>query len=149
MFRSLRGRLVVLLALVAAAAIAAGALMIGLFRQSATAQAGQAEAEIGRSCDAIAGAYSFYAAGWKGPAPGPSDEVLRGDLTPVVLTALRDRAGIEGGIWQAEGGSLASAFPTYQGAGPKTDLPQAELPRIQAVDRAALSEDGQATDRYE
>jgi hypothetical protein len=41
MFRSLRGRLIVLLVLLAAAAIAAGALMIGLFRQSATAQSGQ------------------------------------------------------------------------------------------------------------
>jgi hypothetical protein len=72
MFRSLRGRLIVLLLLLAAAAIAAGALMIGLFRQSATAQAGQAEAEIGRACDAIIGAYRFYSAGWWGPAPEPS-----------------------------------------------------------------------------
>ena len=39
--------------------------MVGLFRQSATAQAGQAEAKICRSCDAIAGAYRFYSAGWK------------------------------------------------------------------------------------
>jgi signal transduction histidine kinase len=46
-------------------------------------------------------------------------------------------------------GSLAYSFPTYQGAGPKTDLPQAELPRIQAVNRAALSEDRQASARYD
>ena len=66
MFRSLRGRLIVLLVLLTAAAIAAGALMIGLFRQSATAQAGQAEAEIGRACDAIGAAYRLYSAGWPG-----------------------------------------------------------------------------------
>jgi signal transduction histidine kinase len=149
MFRSLRGRLVVLLVLLAAAAIAAGALMIGLFRQSATAQAGQVEAEIGRACDAIVGAYRFYIAGWSGPPARAADEAVRRDLTTVVLTALRDRAGIEGGIWQAEAGSLAYAFPTYQGAGPKTDLPQAELPRIHAVNRAALSEDRQASARYD
>ncbi len=123
--------------------------MIGLFRQSATAQAGQAEAEIGRACDAIIGAYRFYTAGWKGPAPEPSDEVLRRNLSAVILTALRDRAGIEGGIWQAGAGSLAYAFPTYQGAEPKTDVPQAELPRIQAVNRAALSEDHQVSARYD
>src|SRR5712691_10419611 len=121
MFRSLRGRLVVLLVLLVAAAIATGLLMVGLFRQSATAQAGQAEAEIGRACDAIAAAYRFYGAGWKGPAPGVADEPLRRDLTAIVQTALRDRAGIEGGIWQADAGSLAYAFPTYQGLGPKID----------------------------
>jgi len=148
MFRSLRGRLVVLLVLLAAAAIAAGALMIGLFRQSATAQAGQAEAEIGRACDAIAGVYRFHSAGWSGTAPGATDKAPRRDLTAVVQTALRDRVGIEGGIWKDEAGSLAYAFPTYQGGGPKTDVPQAELPRIQAVNRAALSENRQANARY-
>jgi signal transduction histidine kinase len=149
MFRSLRGRLVVLLGLLAAAAIATGLLMVGLFRQSATAQAGQAEAEINRACDAVAGAYRFYTAGWGGPASRAADEAVGRDLTPVVLTALRDRPGIEGGIWQAQAGSIAYAFPTYQGAGPKTDVPQAEFPRIQAVNREALREDRQASARYD
>jgi cellobiose-specific phosphotransferase system component IIB len=45
--------------LLVAAAGATSALMVGLFRQSATAQAGQAEAEIGRACDAISSAYRF------------------------------------------------------------------------------------------
>ncbi len=149
MFRSLRGRLIILLVLLVAAAIAAGMLMVGLFRQSATAQVGQAEAEIGRACDAIAGAYRFYSAGWQGPTPGLNDEALRRDLTAVVQTALRDRAGVEGGIWQADSGSIAYAFPTYQGSGPKTDFPQAELPRIHMVNQAALAEDRQASSRYD
>ena len=148
MFRSLRGRLIVLLVLLIAAAVAAGALMVGLFRQSATAQAGQAEAEIGRACDAMSSAYRFYSAGWQGPAAGPTNDALRHDLTAVVQTALRDRPGIEGGIWQGDAGSLAYAFPTYQGSGPKTDVPQAELPRIQAVNQAALASDRQANSRY-
>ena len=46
-------------------------------------------------------------------------------------------------------GSLAYAFPTNQASGPKTDLPQAELPRIQAVNRQALTEDRQASSRYD
>lgn len=41
MFRSLRGRFVVLLALLVAAALAASSLMLGLFRQSAAAQIGR------------------------------------------------------------------------------------------------------------
>src|SRR5216684_2875847 len=126
--RSLRGRLVVLLLLLIAAAIATGVLMIDLFRQSATAQVGEADAEIGRACDAIAGAYRFYSAGWQRPAPA-FDESLRSGLTTVVQTALRNRQHVEGGIWQSEAGSFAYAFPTYEGAGPKTDVPQAELPR--------------------
>lgn len=137
MFRSLRGRLVILLVLLVAASVAAGALMIGLFRQSATAQAGLAEAEIGRACDAIGSAYRFYSNGWQGPKAGHANDALRRDLTAVVQTALRDRSGIEGGIWQGDAGSLAYAFPTYQGSGPKTDVPQAELPRIQAVNQSA------------
>ncbi|MBI1777861.1 MAG: HAMP domain-containing histidine kinase [Proteobacteria bacterium] len=149
MLRSLRGRLIVLLVLLVAAAIGASALMIGLFRQSATAQAGQAQAEIGRACDAIANTFRFYSAGWRGPQSGLDDEGLRRDLTAVVQSALRDRQGVEGGIWQADAGSLAYAFPTYQGSGPKTDLPEAELPRIQEVNRAALTDDRQAVSRYD
>jgi hypothetical protein len=133
MFGSLRGRLVLLLVLVAAAALAASALMVGLFRQSATARAAQAEAEIGRACDAIAGAYRFYSTGWRGPSSPSDAKALRRDLNAVVQTALRERPGIEGGIWQDGAGSLSYAFPTYQGAGPKTDVPEAELPRIRAV----------------
>ena len=149
MVRSLRGRLIVLLVLLVAAAAATGALMVGLFRQSASAQTGQAEAEIGRACDAILGAYRFYSSGWQGPPTGLDNDALRHDLTTVVQTALRDRPDIEGGVWQGDAGSLAYAFPTYQGAGPKTDVPQAELSRIQSVNQAALAGDRQATSRYD
>lgn len=148
MFRSLRARLVTLLLLLAAAAIAAGVLMVDLFRQSATAQAGRAEAEIGRACDAIVAAYRFYGVGWQGAPPRPEDD-LRRELTAVVYTALRNRPDIEGGIWQSEAGSLAYAFPTYQGSGPKTDVPQAELPRIRAVNREALADERPAGSRYD
>src|SRR5260370_20300118 len=147
--RSLRGRLVVLLLLLIAAAIATGVLMIDLFRQSATAQVEEADAEIGRACDAIAGAYRFYSAGRPQPAPAFDDESFRSGLTTVVRTALHNRQHVEGGIWQSEAGSLSYAFPTYEVAGPKTDVPQAELPRIQAVNRAALAEDQLVSNRYD
>jgi signal transduction histidine kinase len=148
-FRSLRGRLAVLLLLLVAGAVATGILMLDLFRQSATAQVGRAEAEIGRACDTIADAYRFYRAGWEAAPPQLDNDHLRRDLTAVVQTALHDRPGMEGGIWQAERGSLAYAFPTYEGGGPKTDIPQAELSRIQAVNHAALAEERQASGRYD
>jgi hypothetical protein len=148
MFRSLRGRLIVLVLLLSAAALAAGALMIGLFRQSATAQVDEAEAQIGRACDAIGGAYRFFSAGWQGPPSGQANDAVKRDLATVVQTALRDRSGVEGGIWQGGAGSLVYAFPTYQGARPKTDVPEAELPRIRSVNEAALAGDRQANGRY-
>ncbi len=147
--RSLRGRLVVLLLLLIAAAIATGVLMVDLFRQSATAQVGEADAEIGRACEAVAESYRFYGAGWQRLAPAFDDQSFRRGLTTVVQTALHNRQHVEGGIWQSEAGSLAYAFPTYEGAGPKTDVPQAELPRIQAANRAALAEDRLVSSRYD
>jgi signal transduction histidine kinase len=145
----LRGSLILLLTLLIAAAIAAGMLMLALFQQSATARIGQANAEIGRACDAIAASYRFYTTGWQGPVPSMEDQALRRDLTAVVQTALRDRHGVEGGIWQRQTGALAYAFPTYEGAGPKTDLPQAELPRIQEANQIALANDRPVINRYD
>jgi signal transduction histidine kinase len=148
MLRSLRGRLIVLLVLLSGAAIAAGVLMVALFRQSATAQTGEAEAQIGRACDAIASGYRLRSAEWRDPASGPGLAALRSELTAVVQTALRGRPDVEGGIWQGDAGSLAYAFPTYQGSGPKTDVPEAELLRIRAVNQAASKGDRQADSRY-
>jgi signal transduction histidine kinase len=147
-FRSLRARLIILLLLLIAAAVATGGLMVGLFRQSATAQIGQREAQLGRACDAIAESYRFYSSGWHGPGAAlDNDSFLKG-LTPVVQTALRTRIGVEGGIWQRTLGSLGYAYPTYEGSGPKTDLPQAELPRIRELNRAAAADEHPASNRY-
>ena len=149
MLQSLRGRLLLLLMLLVVAAIAAGVLMVGLFRQSAVARSGQAQAETGQACDAIAAAYRFYSAGWEGPTGDRGAAPLHRDLTTVTQTALRARMGIEGGVWQQGTGPLGYAFPTYQGSGPKTDLPQAELPRIKAINQSALTQDRPVSSRYE
>ncbi len=55
------------------------------------------------------------------------------DYLSSVTRALEPFAGVEGGIWKASTGSLAYAFPTYEGSGQKTDLPQAEEPTIRQV----------------
>jgi signal transduction histidine kinase len=146
--QSLRSRLIALIALLGIAAIATGGLMVGLFYQSASAQAGQAEAQIARACDSIAAAYRFYSAQWPGPTTSLEDPDLRASLTTVVQTALHDRPGIEGGLWQTDAGAVAYAYPTYPGAGPKTDMPQAEASRIKAINAAAQAEDRQASRQY-
>jgi signal transduction histidine kinase len=147
MFRSLRARLGVLLLLQIAAAIAAGLLMVGLFRQSTSERVGQAEAQAARACDAITEAYRFYTSGWHSESAALDDAAFRAGLNTVVQTALRRQAGFEGGIWRQEVGSLAYGFPTYEGSGPKTDLPLAEMSRIREINRKALAEDHLASSR--
>ncbi|MET0267711.1 MAG: HAMP domain-containing sensor histidine kinase [Duganella sp.] len=57
----------------------------------------------------------------------------------VVDMALREDSGFEGGLWQAQRGVFAYAFPTYDGSGVKDDAPAAELPRIAALAGQALA----------
>jgi hypothetical protein len=134
-----------------AACIAVGVLLVQLYQQSTAAQVGRAQAVAARACDVIRDRYTFYTTGWHGPVPTLSDESLRRDLTTAVTLALARQDGVEGGIWQVEAGPLAYGFPTYQGSGPKTDLPEAERDRIRAVNEQTAREeqpvDQEATSR--
>lgn len=112
-----------------------------LYQQSTAAQVGRAQAIAGRACDLIRDRYAFSAAGRHGPTAFLGDEGLRRDLTAAVTVALARQDGVEGGIWQTGAGPLAYAFPTYQGSGPKTDLPEAERDRIRAVNERTAREE--------
>jgi signal transduction histidine kinase len=138
---SLRSRLVLLWVLSLAACIAVGVLLLQLYQESTAAHVGRAQAMASRACDLIRDRYTFYTAGLHGPIPNSSDEGLRRDLTAAVSLALSREDGVEGGIWLAGTGSLAYAFPTYQGSGPKTDLPAAEQDRIRAVNEQTAREE--------
>jgi signal transduction histidine kinase len=127
------------------ACVAVGAMLIELYRQSNEAQVGRAEAVLAHACDLIRDQYRFYTTGWQGPTPPLSDEGLHRDLTAAVALALARQDGVEGGVWQAEAGSLAYAFPTYEGSGPKTDLPAAERERIRIINEDSAREE-QPTD---
>src|SRR6516164_2898241 len=70
-----------------------------------------------------------------------SDSKLRRDLQSAVNQALAGQNGVEGGVWQAGSESLAYAFPTYAGTGPKTDLPAVERDHIEAVNDEAAREE--------
>lgn len=118
--------------------IVLGSLLVGLYRQSSEAQVARAQAVLFRACDLVRDRYDFYVADWSGPVEGASDPGLKRDLVAVVDLALLRVDGVEGGIWSATAGSLAYGFPTYEGSGPKTDLPVAEAEQIAAVNRAAM-----------
>jgi signal transduction histidine kinase len=144
--RSIIGWFVVCWSAFLLASVVVGVLLLSLYRQTTTEQVRRASAAVAHGCDAIAGRYQFLVAGTSNPPPDlRAPELVRG-LTGAVAIALRDLPGIEGGIWQTEQGSLAYAFPTYEGTGEKTDLPPAEEPQIRdAADASAL--DGVPVDR--
>lgn len=144
---SLRTRLFGVWGLSLAACVAVAFLLFQLNRQSTTAQVDRAEAVVASACDLIRDHYRFYTIGWSGPQPGQDDARLRSDLAAVVGLALAQQSGVEGGIWQSDAGPLAYAFPTYEGTGPKTDLPTAERDQIQAVNQQS-ARDEQAVERH-
>lgn len=109
---SLKSRLVAVWTLSLLASLAVALLLLQLYRQSASAELGRAEAVSARACDLIRGSYDFYTAGWTGPVPPLTDPGLRTGLRAVVAMALLRQNGVQGGIWQADKGDLAYAFPT-------------------------------------
>jgi signal transduction histidine kinase len=146
LLQSLKARLLALWGLSLVACVAVGFLFVEMYEQSTEAQVERAEAVIARACDVIRERYGFYATGWSGPGPGQLDERSRSDFAAVVGLALASQPGVEGGIWQADAGPLAYAFPTYEGTGPKTDLPVAERAQIKAVNQQAAHAE-QSVDR--
>ena len=144
--RSLRTRLIALWAMLAASALVTGFLLLQFYRQSANVQVAQAEDTVVRACRDIGDRYAFYVTGWQG-RDVEIDERLKGELHDVVRFALGRSAGVEGGIWQSANGPLAYAFPTYEGTGPKTDLPAAELPTIRQANLDALRNERPVTVR--
>ena len=146
--RSLRARLFVVWLLSLAAACAVAWLLLQLYRQSTSAQVARAAAAAAQGCERIADGYAFYATGWAGPPGGQPDARLRRDLTAIVQVALAPSRGVEGGVWQPGAGSLAYAYPTYAGTGPKNDLPEAERPRIATVNAEAAQTGRGASAEY-
>lgn len=128
-------------ALSLAAVVGVALLLLQLYRDSTAAQVQRAEAVIARACDMIRDRYAFYTSGWSGDAQAEDDAAFRRELNAVVALALARQPGVEGGIWQSDAGPLAYAFPTYQGTGPKTDLPEAERSRIASVNAEAAQEE--------
>jgi hypothetical protein len=133
--RSLRSRLLALWIMLVVSVGATAYLLFESFQQTSNARVARSEELVARACRDIADRYQFFVSGWGG---GPVDDQLKQRLTTVAQAALANAIGVEGGIWQADAGSLAYAFPSYEGTGPKTDLPAAELTTIRQVNAEAL-----------
>ena len=105
------------------AALVVGAMLIALYQETTTQRTDRAAASIARACDAI-----IREAGSAGVAARTN-----ADYAVAVDRALALFPGVEGGVWQSDTGSLAYAYPTYEGSRQKTDLPQAEEPTIRQI----------------
>ena len=146
-FRSLRGRLILLWCLFAVAAAIQAVLLTGLYRQSAGEQVRRSAVTVRRGADEITRRFAFYAAGWETPPTDFSEPRLQREITVLVQLALGDLPGIEGGVWRSGGDSIAYAYPTYEGSGAKTDVPEAERVRIASVVERAVREQRRVEDR--
>jgi signal transduction histidine kinase len=139
--RSLRTRLLALWVMLAVSGTVTGLLLLEFYRQSANAQVGRAVDLVTRSCRELDDRFAFFLTGRRGTKDNGLDDALKRDLTTVAQTSLARAPGVEGGFWQSSQGSLAYAFPTYEGTGPKTDVPEAELATIRRVNADALGND--------
>jgi signal transduction histidine kinase len=135
---SLRARLFALWLMLAVAGAVTAFLLLQFYQQSSNALVSRTEDAAARACRDIGDRYAFFAAGWRDVAANEIDDALKKQLSMVVATAPARSSGVEGGLWQAEEGSLAYAFPTYEGSGAKTDVPAAELAKISDVNVEAL-----------
>jgi len=114
------------------AALVVGTLLIALYKETTTQRTDRAAAGIASACDAIVRESRSLS-----ETNGTTASTRYADA---VNGALEQFAGVEGGVWKTGSGSIAYAFPTYQGSGQKTDLPQAEEPTIrQVVETAATA----------
>ena len=131
--RSLRSRLLALWIMLVVSGAATAYLLIESFQQTSNVRVARSEELVARACRDIEDRFQTFTAGWSGAL----DDHTRQQLTMLVQAALSRDVGVEGGIWQTDAGSLAYAFPSYEGTGPKTDLPAAELSTISEVNTEA------------
>jgi hypothetical protein len=92
-----------------------------------------------RTCESVAERWSFYAAGWAGPAPPAGDVAFSHDLEGLLAIALPPGPPMRAGIWRAGEGVLAAV------GGPSTELE----PAIADAAADALADDRTATARTE
>ena len=114
-------------------------VMLVLYQNSAGVQIGQTKAFTERLCESIATRY-------RQSALSPSAEPQAPLIQVILRLALVEAPHVEGGIWDSGAGFVAYAYPTYEGGGAKTDVPNAEQPHIAEVALRAIRDQSTRTD---
>ncbi len=146
---SLRLALTGLWALILALCGALAFLVVGLFEGGVGAQLRLGEQRLDQASADMARRFERYRLTFEGQPLPVGDPQVRTDLAALLDVALAPYPGVEGGFWRDADDSLAYAFPTHEGAARKTDLPQAELPRIRQTIAAALAARGPVHQRLD
>lgn len=113
---------------------------VELVHNSDAARIADAERQLEQAAGQLRGHYSYVAQAFKqrnvaGPDI-PADNRL---LTSITASVLAGMPRVEGGFYFASGSQLLGyAYPTYQGSGPKSDIPPAERPTIVEVAQQAV-----------
>ena len=118
----------------------AAALALSAHRHSEAARVANAQHSLDRAMGRLAENFHHFRASLPErqavePLNPDDDEPLR----KLTSEALSGTPGVEGGFYSVRTAKLLGyAFPTYQGTGPKTDIPPAERPTIEKVVEAAV-----------
>jgi hypothetical protein len=146
---SLRSSLTSLWVLILIMSLSIGAILIGVVRQGVSVHIEEAAARARAGCMAIKDRYDRYFASGDRPAAPQSQEIAARELTFLLEVVLAEFDGMEGGIWNPTREFVAYAYPSYQGATPKRDVPEAERPRIVELAGKVSRQDGMDAQRYE
>ena len=149
MASSLRSALTSLWILILIMSLSIGAILVGVVRQGVSAHLEEAAARVRAGCTAIKDRYERYFAGNAPPSVSLSQEIATRELTFLLEVVLTEFDGMEGGIWNSASQFVAYAYPSYQGAAPKRDVPEAERPRIVELVSHVSRQGGMDTQRYE
>jgi signal transduction histidine kinase len=137
---SLRAQLVTFWLLLLLICGGLGIVMMVLYQNSAGVQIGEARRLTEQVCESIAERYAQSA------ATRSQESADRGLMQVVLQLALVEAPHVEGGIWSSRSGFLAYAYPTYEGGGVKSDVPEAERPHITEVATSAARAQSPQTD---
>jgi len=132
------GALGVLAVVAVSGAIALGILLL---RQSRSVRLRDASQQLTLTSDELARRYDQLSGprAQEGARPRKYED---SELRALTERALASTRGVEGGFWDASSGQiLGYAYPTYQGSGPKTDVPPAERAAIEQLAGEATRED--------
>jgi len=129
--RSLRVQLILFWGFLLAACALVAAVIVVLYQTGSGAQVAASQSHATQACEDIATRYAKS-------VPAAAADAPQADLLRVLLhVVLLEVPQVEGGVWRANGGMLAYAYPTYEGSSAKVDVPAAEEPLIVQTAREA------------
>ncbi len=117
------------------------AFAVELVRNSDAARIADADRQLEQAAAQLRAHYSYVAGAFKqrnvAEPDTAADNRLLASITASVLAGM---PRVEGGFYFSSGSQfLGYAYPTYQGSGPKSDIPPAERPTIVEVAQQAIA----------